>query len=147
MIENGEARAALEMAAAIAGDRQALRKRTVISLMQCTAPPLGQDGGSVDAALLAAEAGIPVVTLDAEVYGSKRDTFLGTGNVNAGKAGGKILADLVGGKGKVALITKVGQSNLEERIAGYKAVFAAEYPEIELVQIIDDQSDSAKAIW
>ena len=93
----------------------------------------------------AAEAGIPIVTLDAEVYGSKRDTFLGTGNVNAGKAGGKILADLVGGKGKVALITKVGQSNLEERIAGYKAVFAAEYPEIELVQIIDDQSDSAKA--
>jgi ribose transport system substrate-binding protein len=93
----------------------------------------------------AAEAGIPVVTLDAEVYGSKRDTFLGTGNVNAGKAGGKILADLVGGKGKVALITKVGQSNLEERIAGYKAVFAADYPGIELVQIIDDQSDSAKA--
>ena len=93
----------------------------------------------------AAEAGIPIVTLDAEVYGSKRDTFLGTGNVNAGKAGGKILADLVGGKGKVALITKVGQSNLEERIAGYKAVFAAEYPEIELVQIIDDQSDSAIA--
>jgi len=93
----------------------------------------------------AAEAGIPIVTLDAEVYGSKRLTFLGTGNVNAGKAGGKILADLIGGKGKVALITKVGQSNLEERIAGYKAVFAAEYPEIELVQIIDDQSDSAIA--
>jgi ribose transport system substrate-binding protein len=93
----------------------------------------------------AAEAGIPVVTLDAEVYGSKRDTFLGTGNVNAGKAGGKLLADLVGGKGKVALITKVGQSNLEERIAGYKAVFAKDYPGIELVQIIDDQSDSAKA--
>ncbi len=27
--------------------------------MQCTAPPLGHDGGSLDAALLAAEAGIP----------------------------------------------------------------------------------------
>jgi ribose transport system substrate-binding protein len=91
------------------------------------------------------EAGIPIVTLDAEVYGSKRDTFLGTGNKNAGKAGGKILADLIGGKGKVALLTKVGQSNLEERIAGYKEVFAAEYPDVELVQIIDDQSDSAKA--
>ena len=53
-------------------------------------------------------------------------TFLGTGNVNAGKAGGKLLADLIGGKGKVASITKVGQSNLEERIAGYKEVFAKE---------------------
>ncbi len=54
-----EARAAIEMAAAIAGGREALRKRPVLSLMQCTAPPLGQDGGSVDAALLAAEVGIP----------------------------------------------------------------------------------------
>jgi trimethylamine---corrinoid protein Co-methyltransferase len=54
-----EARAAIEMAAAIVGGRDALRKRPVLSLMQCTAPPLGQDGGSVDAALLAAEVGIP----------------------------------------------------------------------------------------
>ena len=76
----------------------------------------------------AAAAGIPIVTLDAEVYGSNRLTFLGTGNVNAGKVGGKLLADLIGGKGKVALITKVGQSNLEERIEGYKDVFAAELP-------------------
>ena len=93
----------------------------------------------------AAEAGIPVVTLDAEVYGSKRLTFLGTGNVNAGHVGAKLLAEQIGGKGKVALITKVGQSNLEERIQGYKDEFAANYPDIEIVQIIDDQTDSAKA--
>jgi corrinoid protein of di/trimethylamine methyltransferase len=55
-----EARAAIEMAAAIAGGRQALRQRPVLSMMQCTAPPLGQDGGSLEAALVAAEAGIPV---------------------------------------------------------------------------------------
>lgn len=54
-----EARAAIEMAAVIAGGREALRKRPVLSLMQCTAPPLGHDGGSLDAALVAAEAGIP----------------------------------------------------------------------------------------
>jgi len=54
-----EARAAIEMAALIAGGRDKLRERPVLSLMQCTAPPLGHDGGSVDAALLAAEAGIP----------------------------------------------------------------------------------------
>ena len=63
---------------------------------------------------------MPVVTLDAEVYGSKRMTFLGTGNYNAGRVGGQLLAELIGGKGKVALLTKVGQSNLEERIQGYK---------------------------
>jgi trimethylamine--corrinoid protein Co-methyltransferase len=55
-----EARAAVEMAAAVAGGREALRQRPVLSIMQCTAAPLGQDGGSVDAALVAAAAGLPV---------------------------------------------------------------------------------------
>ena len=54
-----EARAAIEMASLIAGGREQLRKRPALSLMQCTASPLGHDGGSLDAALLAAEAGIP----------------------------------------------------------------------------------------
>ena len=54
-----EAKAAIEMAAAIVGGREKLRERPVLSLMQCTAPPLGHDGGSLDAALLAAEVGIP----------------------------------------------------------------------------------------
>jgi trimethylamine--corrinoid protein Co-methyltransferase len=54
-----EARAAISMAAMIAGGSDELRKRPVLSLMQCSASPLGHDGGSVDAALLAAEAGIP----------------------------------------------------------------------------------------
>ena len=55
-----EARVAVEMAAIIAGGKKALRERPVLSIMQCTAPPLGQDGGSVDAALIGAEAGLPV---------------------------------------------------------------------------------------
>jgi trimethylamine--corrinoid protein Co-methyltransferase len=55
-----EARGAVEMAAVVAGGREALRLRPVLSIMQCTLSPLGQDGGSVDAALLGAEAGLPV---------------------------------------------------------------------------------------
>ncbi len=54
-----EARAAMELAIAIAGSKEELRRRPVLSLMQCTAPPLGHDGGSLDAALVAAEYGIP----------------------------------------------------------------------------------------
>ncbi len=54
-----EARAAVEMAAAITGGYDALRKRPVLSIMECTAPPLGQDGGSLEAALVAAEYGLP----------------------------------------------------------------------------------------
>jgi trimethylamine--corrinoid protein Co-methyltransferase len=55
-----EARAAVEMGAVIAGGRHALRSRPVLSIMQCTLSPLGQDGGSIDAALIGAEAGLPV---------------------------------------------------------------------------------------
>ena len=55
-----EAHAALEMAAVIAGGREELRRRPVLSIMQCTAPPLGHDRGSLEAALIAAEAGLPV---------------------------------------------------------------------------------------
>lgn len=55
-----EMRAAVEMAAALEGGRDALRQRPVLSIMQCTASPLGHDGGSLEAALVAAEAGLPV---------------------------------------------------------------------------------------
>ena len=54
-----EAKAAMEMAALLVGGKEELKKRPVLSLMQCTAPPLGHDGGSLDAALIAAEHGIP----------------------------------------------------------------------------------------
>ncbi len=54
-----EARAAMEIAGLIVGGKDKLRERPVLSLMQCTAPPLGHDGGSLDAALVAAEYGIP----------------------------------------------------------------------------------------
>ena len=55
-----EALAAVEMARMVAGSSEALRERPPLSIMQCTASPLGQDGGSLDAALVAAEAGLPV---------------------------------------------------------------------------------------
>src|SRR5512136_3029697 len=60
IVTEREARASVEMAAAIAGGRDALRRRPVLSNMQCTFPPLGHDGGSLEAALVSAEAGIPV---------------------------------------------------------------------------------------
>jgi trimethylamine--corrinoid protein Co-methyltransferase len=60
VITDYEAHAAIEMAATIVGGREELRKRPILSIMQCTLSPLGQDGGSLEAALVAAEAGLPV---------------------------------------------------------------------------------------
>jgi trimethylamine--corrinoid protein Co-methyltransferase len=54
-----QARAAIEMAGLIAGSREELRQKPLLSLMQCSASPLGHDGGSLEAALVAAEYGIP----------------------------------------------------------------------------------------
>lgn len=60
IVHEREMLAGIEMAAALVGGRDALRQRPVLSVMQCTASPLGQDGGSLEAALVAAEAGLPV---------------------------------------------------------------------------------------
>lgn len=54
-----EAAAAVEMAAAVAGGREALRRRPLLSVMQCTISPLAHEGGALEAALVAAEAGLP----------------------------------------------------------------------------------------
>jgi len=55
-----EARGAAEMAALLAGGKGQLRKRPLLSLMECTVSPLAHDGGSLEAALVAAEYGLPV---------------------------------------------------------------------------------------
>jgi trimethylamine--corrinoid protein Co-methyltransferase len=60
IVTEPEMRAAIEMAAAIVGGKDELRQRPILSIMQCTTSPLGHDGGSLDAGLLAAEAGLPV---------------------------------------------------------------------------------------
>jgi ribose transport system substrate-binding protein len=92
----------------------------------------------------ALDEGIPVVTVDADLPDSGRLAFVGTGNVAAGRTGAEKLAQEIGGKGKIALMTKPGQSNLEERIAGYKEALT-KYPDIEIVQIADTQSDPVVA--
>lgn len=92
----------------------------------------------------AAAQGIPVVTVDADLPGSRRVAFVGTGNFQAGYQGGRKLAELINNRGKVALMTKPGQSNLEERIAGYRKALA-ESPDIAVVQVADTQSDPTVA--
>ncbi len=55
-----DARAQIELAAAIAGDEEALRKRPIFSNFVCTISPLIQDAGGIEAALEFASAGIPL---------------------------------------------------------------------------------------
>lgn len=69
----------------------------------------------------AVSAGIPVMTWDSDSPDSKRFTYLGVSNYDGGRMAGKILAKVLDGKGKVAILTGVpGAFNLEERIRGFK---------------------------
>jgi trimethylamine--corrinoid protein Co-methyltransferase len=80
-----EMRAAIEMAAAIAGGRDQLRRRPILSIMQCTISPLAHDGGSLEAALLAAEAGLPVAFMTMASCGFSGPAAL-AGNLAVGNA-------------------------------------------------------------
>jgi ribose transport system substrate-binding protein len=88
----------------------------------------------------AIDAGIPVVTVDGDIPGSKRVSFVGTGNYNAGYLGGTKLAEAVGERGKVAILTEPDVDLHRNRLQGYQDALA-EYPDIEVVQIGDTKAD------
>ncbi len=60
IVHEDEMLAAIEMAALLVGGKEELRRRPVLSIMQCTTSPLGQDAGSLEAGMAAAQAGLPV---------------------------------------------------------------------------------------
>ena len=92
----------------------------------------------------AIEAGIPVVCADSDAPSSKRYSFIGTGNYNAGYRGGDELAKLLGGQGEVALLYIPGWDNLIQRIQGYKDALA-KYPGIKIVKIGNDRGSQTEA--
>lgn len=49
----------MEMGSILAGGREKMRQRPLLSFMQCAKDPLGQDTGSLEASMVAAEWGIP----------------------------------------------------------------------------------------
>jgi ribose transport system substrate-binding protein len=88
----------------------------------------------------AIEAGIPVITMDSDAAGSKRLFFIGTNNLDAGRMGGRLLVQKLGGKGNVVFFTLGGQSNTEERLKGFKDILATE-PNIHIVDVVDIKGD------
>lgn len=60
LLHKGEINSAIEMVDLLAGGKEEARKHPLLSIMQCTISPLAHDPGSLDAGLIAAEAGLPV---------------------------------------------------------------------------------------
>jgi ribose transport system substrate-binding protein len=95
----------------------------------------------IDAAI---NAGIPVITMDSDAAKSRRLYFIGTNNLEAGRLGGRRVAEKLNGKGNVVFFTISGQPNTEERLKGFKDVFASK-PEIKIVDVIDIKGDARAA--
>src|ERR1039457_3874452 len=91
----------------------------------------------IDAAV---NAGIPVITMDSDASGSHRLYFVGTNNLEAGRLGGRRVVEKLGGKGNVVFFTIAGQPNTEERLKGFRDVFASR-PEIKIVDVVDIKGD------
>jgi ribose transport system substrate-binding protein len=92
----------------------------------------------------AIDAGIPVITVDSDAEGSHRLYFIGTNNLAAGRLGGQRVVEKLGGKGNVVFFTIAGQPNTEERLKGFKDVFATR-PGIDIADVVDIKGDASVA--
>lgn len=114
---------------------QAVQKKATGILLGVTDPALLKD--SIDKAVAA---GIPVITVDSDAPTSKRLFFIGTNNYQAGFTGGQRLAQELKGKGSVVVFSMPDQSNLQDRLRGYKDALART-PEIKITRVVDIQGD------
>lgn len=92
IVTETEMKAAEEMAAILTGGKKELRKHPILSIMQCTLSPLGHDRGSLEAAIIAAQAGLPVGFMTMASAGSSGPVTL-AGNLVVGNA--EVLSALV----------------------------------------------------
>ena len=91
----------------------------------------------------AVDAGIPVATWDADAPKSKRIAFYGIDDYASGKIIGEEAVRLLHGKGKVAIITSVGSSNLQRRLDGIRDALA-KAPGITIVETYDIKEDEVR---
>lgn len=96
---------------------------------------------AIDSAI---QQGIPVICVDADAPDSHRIMFVGTDNFRAGQESGKRMAELLKGKGSVAVITIPSQFNLAERSRGVDEALK-KFPGIKITKAIDDKGDSRVA--
>jgi ribose transport system substrate-binding protein len=91
----------------------------------------------------AMDAGIPVITWDADAPKSKRIAFWGVDDQAAGRIMGEEAVKLLGGKGTVAILTTLGATNLQRRLDGVLDVLA-KHPEVKILETYDVKEDQVR---
>ena len=95
----------------------------------------------IDAAV---SAGVPVITFDSDAPTSRRLFFIGTNNLAAGHLGGQRVVEKLGGRGNVVFFSMPGQPNLDDRLQGFKDIFAL-HPDIKILDVVNIKGDARNA--
>jgi ribose transport system substrate-binding protein len=86
---------------------------------------------------------IPVVCWDSDAPKSQRLCFWGVDDFKSGTIMADEAAKLVGGKGKVAMITSLGADNLQRRLDGVREGLT-KHPGMNVVEVFDIKEDTTR---
>ena len=95
----------------------------------------------------AAAAGIPVSIFDSALDSNKKVSFVATNNEEGGRMAARRLAEVIGGKGKVAVIGFMpGSASTMEREHGFQDEMRKNFPAIDVVAMQFGMADRAKSM-
>ncbi len=91
--------------------------------------------------------GIPVTVFDSGLRSTNYTSFVATNNYAAGEAGARRLGQMIGGRGRVAMVMHApGSLSTLEREKAFDAVMSQEFPGITVVARQFGMSDRARAM-
>jgi ribose transport system substrate-binding protein len=94
----------------------------------------------------AGAAGIPVTVFDSGIDGENYTSFVATDNYEGGRMGARKLGELLGGKGKAAILMHApGSFSTMDRERGFREALAAESPGVKIAAELFGMADRAKA--
>ena len=89
--------------------------------------------------------GISVMTLVSDLPGSARKRFIGIDNTAAGRTAASLLGRFVPGSGAIGLVAgSLALRDHRERLEGFSAVMAAEYPGVTIVGPVEGFDDNGR---
>jgi ribose transport system substrate-binding protein len=125
-------------------------KQALLDLLNAKTPPAGIMVSSADPGMMAEaidqalDKGINVITMDSDTPKSRRLFFIGTDNYAVGSRSAEVTAKALENAGNVIVFTIAGQANLEDRLRGYRDIFA-QFPAIRIIDAVDIKGDATIA--
>ena len=105
----------------------------------------GEANTLVPAINRAINAKIPVITFDSDAPTSNRLCFVGTNNYQAGYEAGKAMGQWLGDNARIGICTNPGPDHLKKRQDGFEVGLKEAAPGAEIVAVVNDEGDVAKA--